>query len=173
MNEEERCRSCALHLPWLRVPLASDSLVRLREPWPLSPRRWLPGCEADQARSREVAVRRQVHARAAAKGQAQARGATTRERARTRGAAARKPEQRQTQEWARGSATGRAHGQGTATKGRMQTRGAAARRPAQAQSIAAGGLSLIGRRGRCRAKMSFSTWVGRAPWHPGARPTED
>ena len=34
-------------------------------------------------------------------------------------------------------------------------------------------MSLIGRRGRCRVKMSFSTCEGGAPWHLGGGPTED
>jgi len=38
----ERCQSWALHQPWLREPLASNSLARLREPWLPSPTRWVP-----------------------------------------------------------------------------------------------------------------------------------
>ncbi len=42
-NEGERCQSWALHQPWPRVPPASNSLARLKEPSPLRPRHWCPG----------------------------------------------------------------------------------------------------------------------------------
>ena len=43
MNKGEHCRSWALHQPWPKEPLASDLLARLRQPPPLSPRRWSSG----------------------------------------------------------------------------------------------------------------------------------
>jgi len=42
-NEGERCRSRALHQPWPKELPASDPLARLRQPPPLSPRRWSSG----------------------------------------------------------------------------------------------------------------------------------
>jgi hypothetical protein len=41
MDPGERCRSRAPHKPRPRKPLASNSLARLKEPSPQSPRRWL------------------------------------------------------------------------------------------------------------------------------------
>jgi len=43
MNEGERRCSWVLHQPWPRIPSASDPLTRLRQPAPLSPRRWCHG----------------------------------------------------------------------------------------------------------------------------------
>src|SRR5260221_5541643 len=48
MNKGECYRSQALHQSWPRKPPASNPLARLREPLPLSPRRWHPGCKARQ-----------------------------------------------------------------------------------------------------------------------------
>src|SRR5712691_377622 len=53
MNKGECYRSQALHQSWPRKPPASNPLARLREPLPLSQRRWHPGCKARQgAKSR-------------------------------------------------------------------------------------------------------------------------
>jgi len=42
-NKGERCQSQVLQQPWLKEPLASDLLARLRQPVPLGLRRWSPG----------------------------------------------------------------------------------------------------------------------------------
>ena len=47
-NKGEHYRLWALHQPWPKEPPASDLLVRLRQPPPLSPRHWHPGHKTRQ-----------------------------------------------------------------------------------------------------------------------------
>lgn len=91
--------SRVLHQPSPREPLASDPLVRLREPPPLRPtwRRWHLGRKAMSGLGQKAAARRRVRTRAAAaamarperKGRVGARDAADRKRVTTSGAATR------------------------------------------------------------------------------------
>ena len=86
-NEGERCRKRALHQSWPREPPASSLRAGLREPPPLSPRRWGPGRTARQGagakrhgKARQVA--RQGRRRNTV-GHARGRGAATKAWARS------------------------------------------------------------------------------------------